>query len=154
MSGRWVVLGILVVTAVFAAVQWYYKTQAYYEVVGNAGAALTLAHELEGAAPLDFDRFEAIDADTSPLRFRACFQLTEAAQTLLDGAEPHPDPTPLIAPRWFDCFDAAAIGAALEAGEAQAFLAQSEIHRGADRIIAVFPDGRGYAWHQLNGTLD
>ena len=63
------------------------------------------------------------------------------------------DAVPLTAPGWFDCFDAAAIGAALEKGEAIAFLSESEIHPGVDRVVAVFPDGRAYAWHQLNASL-
>jgi hypothetical protein len=64
------------------------------------------------------------------------------------------DPTPLNAPGWFDCFDAPAIGAALEAGEATAVLGEREARAGVDRVFAVFPDGRVYGWHQLNGTLE
>ena len=154
MNGRIVVILVVGVTAVFAGAQWWFQTRAYYETVSEAGVAMTLAHETQGAAPLEFDTFEAIDADTSPLRFRACVTLSQADRALLDGATPHPDPTPLIAPDWFECFDAAAIGAALEDGRAQAFLAQADIHPGADRVIAVFPDGRAYAWNQLNGTLE
>ncbi len=55
----------------------------------------------------------------------------------------------MTAPGWFDCFDANAIGEALERGEALAFLSQAEIAVGVDRVVAVFPDGRAYAWHQL-----
>ena len=57
---------------------------------------------------------------------------------------------PLNAPSWFGCFDAAAIGTALEKGEALAFLSQSAIAPKVDRVVAVFPDGRAYAWHQLS----
>ena len=46
----------------------------------------------------------------------------------------------------------AAIGAALESGEALAFLSEPEIHPGVDRVVAVFPDGRAFAWHQLNDS--
>ena len=56
---------------------------------------------------------------------------------------------PTIAPYWFDCFDAKAIGAALEKGEARAFLSQKDIAPQIDRVVAVFPDGRAYAWHQV-----
>ena len=94
-----------------------------------------------------------IDGESSPIRFRACFttplsvaMLTETYRTY-DGAEP------LNAPGWFGCFDAAAIGKALETGEAVAFLSQADIHPGVDRVVAVFPDGRAYAWHQLNDSL-
>jgi hypothetical protein len=60
---------------------------------------------------------------------------------------------PLVAPSGFDCFDAAAIGRALETGEALAFLSEPDIHPGVDRVVAVFSDGRAYAWHQLNAAF-
>jgi hypothetical protein len=28
------------------------------------------------------------------------------------------------------------------------------VRPGADRVIAVFPDGRAYVWHQWNGRLE
>ena len=46
------------------------------------------------------------------------------------------------------------IGEALETGEATAFLSEKNIHHGVDRVIAVFDDGRAYAWHQLNNCGD
>ena len=45
---------------------------------------------------------------------------------------------------------AARIGEALEKGEAIAFLSQANIAPQIDRVVAVFPDGRAYAWHQLS----
>jgi hypothetical protein len=32
-------------------------------------------------------------------------------------------------------------------------LSEPEIHPGVDRVVAVFPDGRAFAWHQLNASL-
>ena len=61
----------------------------------------------------------------------------------------HEAPTPLTAPGWFDCFDAGKIADALDSGEALAFLSQSAVAPQIDRVVAVFPDGRAYAWHQL-----
>ena len=98
--------------------------------------------------------FEGIDADSSPLRFRACFIMPVSLGTLTESYEIAEDAVPLNGPGWFECYDAAAIGAALEAGDAVAFLGQRDISRGVDRIIAVMRDGRAYAWHQLNGTLE
>ena len=63
---------------------------------------------------------------------------------------PLADAVPLTGPKWFDCYDAVEIGEALETGEAIAFLSERNIHDGIDRVIAVFPDGRAFAWHQLN----
>jgi len=62
----------------------------------------------------------------------------------------YPDAAPLVAPGWFDCFDADALGAALETGQALAFLSVPNVSYGVDRVIAVTPDGSGYAWHQIN----
>lgn len=150
-SGRWVVIAIVVITAVFAGAQWWFQTRAYYQPIATADLAVTLAGG--GTEALDFTGFSGIDADTSPLRFRACFTVADPA-ALIARAQPYPEAAPLIAPDWFDCFDATAIGTALEQGAAQAILSQTEIRPGADRVIAVFPDGRAYAWHQWNGSLD
>ena len=68
----------------------------------------------------------------------------QARMQIYEGAEP------LIAPPWFDCFDAARIGPDVADGPAVAFLSQREIAPGVDRVIAVYPDGRAFAWHQLN----
>lgn len=151
-SGRWLVLAILGVTAVFAAAQWWFQTRAYYAPIETADLHVTtLAGEV---VPLEPQAFEGIDAETSPLRFRACFTLDAAGLDAAGRGAAYEGPTPLNAPGWFDCFDAAAIGAALEAGGARAVLAEREIQDGVDRVVALFPDGRAYAWHQLNGTLD
>jgi hypothetical protein len=151
-SGRWLVLAILGLTAIFAAAQWWFQTRAYYVPVDEAALIATGA---DGQAhALDLSAFEGIDADTSPLRFRACATLTEAGLEAAARGAPYEDPTPLTAPGWFECFDAEAIGTALADGTAQAILSQREIQRGVDRVLAVFPDGRVYAWHQLNGTLE
>ena len=39
-------------------------------------------------------------------------------------------------------------------GEAEAVLAEREARAGVDRVLAIFPDGRAYGWHQLNGSLE
>lgn len=135
-----IVAGGLVVAGLIAGVAVYYlQLYAFYEDVSDS-AEITLA-----GAPLPARDLRAIDSDSSPIRFRACFQLDAAPD-----APPYPDPTPLTAPDWFDCFDAGALTAALREGRARAFLAQGNIRDGVDRVIAVFPDGRAYAWHQLN----
>ncbi|OAN84330.1 hypothetical protein A8B78_07670 [Jannaschia sp. EhC01] len=152
-AGRLIVIAILGVTVLFGAALWWFVVRAYYERVDLNVLPITLASGAE--IDLALDAAQAIDADTSPLRFRACFGLSgEILERFQSDAMAYDTPTPLTAPRWFDCFDAEAIGSALEAGEAQAYLATREIARGVDRVVAIFPDGRGYAWTQLNGTLE
>ncbi len=151
-SGRWLVLGILGITVVFAAAQWWFQTRAYYAPIESADLFVTtLAGEVLTLEPATFN---GIDADTSPLRFRVCFTVDEAGLAMAERGAPYDDPTPLNAPGWFDCFDAPAIGAALESGEARAVLAEREARAGVDRVFAVFPDGRVFGWHQLNGSLE
>lgn len=153
MNGKIIALGILVITAIFAGAQWWFQTRAYYEPVALNALLVTLA---DGETlTLELAAAEAIDADTSPLRFRACFNVgPEIAARLVADGVPAEEPTPLIAPDWFGCFDAAAIGEALEAGAAQAILSQVEVRPGADRIMAIYPDGRVFVWHQWNGSLE
>ncbi|MFA7433858.1 MAG: DUF6446 family protein [Gemmobacter sp.] len=150
MTGKIVVL-LLAAAAVIAGVAMYWlQVHAFYDRL----PADTPLHVATDAGPraLSLAGFEGIDATSSPLRFRACARLAEPAE--LDDALPATRPDPLVAPGWFDCFDAAAIGAALIRGEARGYLSRHEIARGVDRVIAVYPDGRAYAWHQLNGTLE
>jgi hypothetical protein len=151
-SGRWLVLAILGVTAVFAGAQWWFQTRAYYAPVDEVN--LVAMSPTGETYPLDPDALEAINTWTSPISFRACFTLDAAGMEAAAQGAPYEEPTPLIAPGWFECFDAGAIADALEAGEARAILSVREIQRGVDRVIALYPDGRGYAWQQLNGSLE
>jgi len=149
MNGKFVVLGVLGVAAVFAATQWYFQTRAYYAPV----TVETLTVAAREGAPLSLTpvAFSGIDADSSPLRFRACVTF-DAADTarLTEDAMRHPEPVPLVAPGWFDCFDADALGADLESGAALGLMAAENIVYGIDRTLALYPDGRAYAWHQIN----
>ncbi len=156
-SGKILVSVIVGVTTIFGIALWWFVNYAFYEELDDV---VLLVQRGDGQAfevPLDpaENQVSGINAESSPLRFRACFTLDPVeASALLSQAFLYEDPTPLGAPGWFDCFDAVAIGTALEAGEAQAFLIQRDITRGVDRVGALFPDGRGFMWHQLNGTLE
>lgn len=148
---------ILLIAAVAGIAVYWLQEYAYYrDAAFTPGAEITLV-PIAGNAPeaILAENLQGIDADSSPLRFRACFvtPLTQAMLTetyrAYDGAEP------LNAPSWFDCFDAAEIGAALEKGEALAFLSEPGIAPQVDRVVAVFADGRAYAWHQFTpGALE
>ena len=157
MNGK-IVGGFIVFIAIVAGLIVYYSQEyAYYTQAAFTPGAEILLTPIESDLPevILADGVSGIDADSSPLRFRACFH-TPLTQAMLsetyrayDGAEP------LIAPSWFDCFDAAEIGAALEKGEALAFLSQAGIAPDVDRVVAVFSDGRAFAWHQFRpGALE
>ena len=150
MSGR--LIGIILIGfGLIAGVGMYYlQVYAFYDEVALAeeGGTVEMRVSVEdGEQPLAVTGFEGIDATSSPIRFRACFTIDPG---LADAAKPYPDAAPLNAPGWFDCFDAAAIGADLESGAARAVMGQFNVIYGIDRILAVYPDGRAFAWHQIN----
>lgn len=152
MTGKFAA-GFIVITALLAAAALYYtQVYAWYApAVFTPGAEIRLTPIVgETPEPILAEDVTGIDAASSPLRFRACFTTPMSQALLTETYRVYPDPTPLIAPGWFDCFDARAIGAALEKGEAIAFLSEAGIHKGVDRVVAVFPDGRAYAWNQLS----
>lgn len=150
MNGKWLMIGLVGFTAVFAAGLYYAQIYAFYEQTAAVEqievAGLTLpVHEYQG-----------IDASSSGLKLRACFRLgNDASDTSVDPIPlmllPKPAaPTPLNPPHWFDCFDAAQLTEDLKAGRAFSVLAQENDLGGIDRIVAFYPSGRGYMWRQLN----
>ncbi len=139
-SGTVVGLGLAIIAVTFGATLWWFQTRAFYERVEGLES---VAFRGRGLLVTDYT---GIDASSSPLKLRACF--TQA--WTLNDVPPHPKPTPLVAPAWFDCFDAAAIGADLESGAATAYTAGQDDPEGFDRVVAVYPDGRGFMWRQLN----
>ncbi|MBU3259378.1 MULTISPECIES: DUF6446 family protein [Roseovarius] len=145
--------GLILVTAIVAgAVLYYVQIYAFYdEVSGNGTDDVLMTSMVSGQPePVLYDDFRAIDSDSSPIRYRACFTTTMSQAMLTETYEPYERAEPLVAPGWFDCFDADALGAALEDGRALAFLGQKDIEYGIDRIVAITEDGRGYVWHQIN----
>ncbi len=94
--------------------------------------------------------FEGIDAETSPLKFKACFQAVNSIPMMTETYVVYDDPTPLKGPPWFRCYRHKKITAALESGEAIAFLGEANVTYGVDRVVAVDSDGRGFVWHQIN----
>lgn len=152
MNAGKIIAGGLVLTAAIAGVAMYWLQEyAYYTEVDFAAGEEIRLTLIEGgqAEPIPAEDLRGIDAGSSPLRFRACFTTPLSLAMLSETYQGYDGAVPLIAPSWFDCFDAAAIGAALEAGQALAFLSQAGIAPQTDRVVAVFPDGRAFAWHQI-----
>lgn len=151
MNGK-LIGGFIALSGLIAGVAIYYlQVYGFYDEVApeDLEISLTLAATGELEA-LEASEVQAIDGDSSPLKFRACFKTSVENAVLRETYVAAEKPVPLTAPGWFDCFDAEAIGAALEAGQAQAYLGQVEVRDGVDRVVAIMEDGRGFAWHQLN----
>lgn len=156
MNGK-IIAGFIVISAALAGIAVYYlQIYAFYEPARfTPGAEISLTTIEGGAAePILAEGVTGIDADSSPLRFRACFTTPMTQAMLTETYVSYPGATPLVAPGWFDCFDATEIGEAIERGEALAFLGQASIHPDVDRVVAVFADGRAYAWNQLNPSAE
>ena len=148
MNGKLVGGFILGVAAVAGAALYYFQVYHYYERVEAPAVALT---RLDGTVePIPAEDVQAIDAASSPIRYRACFATPLSPDTMTETYVPYPDAAPLRAPGWFDCFDAEALGAALAAGEAVAFLGERNVVYGIDRVVAVDDAGRGHVWDQIN----
>ncbi|MFE3837855.1 DUF6446 family protein [Pseudogemmobacter sonorensis] len=153
MNAGKIAAGALVLTGVIAgALVYWLQVHAFYERVefppGEGIGLVPLG--AERPEPVIFDDLSAIDADSSPLRFRACFTLPLDLATLSETYVLYEAPTPLNGPGWFSCYDAAGIGAALDRGQALAFLSEHRPGYGIDRVVAVMADGRAFAWHQMN----
>ncbi|MEY1554900.1 DUF6446 family protein [Yoonia sp. R2331] len=139
-------------SALIAGVAMYYfQVYAFYDEVSAEVENVQMTNVVTGQAePIVFENFKGIDSDSSPLRYRACFDVVGSLAMMTETYVVLEAATPLVAPGWFDCFDADQIGADLEAGIALPFLGQENVTYGIDRIVAVYPDGRAFAWHEIN----
>jgi len=156
MRGRTLMIGLLVVTAVFAVALWWFQTRAYYERSEGAEAI-----EVAGLA-IPVEGYSQIDAKTSPLKLRACFRLKDPADLAraADAAAPLTEEAraagvtlePLLAPGWFDCFDAETLAGLSQIDGARMLVAARNAPQGVDRVVLLLPDGRGWLWRQLNET--
>lgn len=148
--------GAIVLCALIAGgAMFYLQVYHFYVDVPATGPRDVMILTQDGdSIPLPHAEFRAIDADSSPIRYRACFttDVTPAEATTL--YDPYPGAIPRVAPGWFDCFDAGAIAAQLDAGTARVFASHRNIAFGIDRVVAITDDGQGYVWHEINECGD
>ena len=157
----WIIL-ILGSAIVGGAFMYYNLVYAgYAELTQDEVGEIQLISVVTGASePMMLQNVKGIDTVEDGVRlsgaisFRACFDTPSSQAMLSETYVIMDEAVPLTAPSWFDCFDAQAIGAALETGSAIAFMSVANISYGVDRVVAVLPDGRGFAWHQLNACGD
>ncbi|WP_306115250.1 MULTISPECIES: DUF6446 family protein [unclassified Roseovarius] len=152
MTGKLLGIAIVLTALVAGAVMYYLQVYYFYDEVSATGTDdVQMVSLVTGESePVLYDDFKAIDATSSPIRYRACFTTTMSTAMLTETYVYYDAPEPLTAPDWFACFDAEALGAALEDGTALAFLGEKDVQYGIDRVVAVTDDGRGYVWHQIN----
>lgn len=154
MNGK-IVGGVIVAISVIAGISLYYlQVYHFYDEVAAESVEIRLTPVGDGAPEaIPAEGIEAIDATSSPIRFRACFTTPLSQALLTETYRLYDDAEPLNAPGWFGCFNATEIGEGLENGSAIAFIAEESIAEGVDRVVAVFDDGRAFAWHQLNAEF-
>ena len=152
MNGKVIAIVLILSGAIAGGALYYLQVYGYYtEVQAVPGQDVTLVSlATQEPEPILYDNFRAIDADSSPIRYRACFTTTMTQALLSETYVAAVKPQPRTGPGWFDCFDAEKIAAELEAGTAIAFLGHKNIHYGVDQIVAITQDGRGYVWNDLN----
>lgn len=141
MKGKILIKGLLAFCVIFGSGLWYFQTQAYYETVSG------LTEVTAYGDPFPVSDYKGIDADTSPLKLRACFTVDWdywPSDEFMLIAEPTKPPS------WFDCFDAEQITVDILNGKATAILAADNEIYGFSRFIAQYEDGRAYMWRQFN----
>jgi len=145
--------GFIVVSSVLAGAAMYYlQVYGFYDEVRVNGVDDVQLTSLVSDAPeaITYEDFQAIDAESSPIRYRACFTTSMSHAMLSETYETYDGAAPRVAPGWFECFDAEALGAEIEAGRALVFTGQRNFEYGIDRVVAITDDGRGYVWHEIN----
>jgi hypothetical protein len=143
--GRIFVVFLLVCTVLAGGGAYYFQVYAFYDRLPAQDSIQITPLGADEPAEFTVRNFQGIDSDSSPIRYRACFEIEADPATLT----PYEGATPLNAPGWFGCFNAAALTQALREGRATAVLGVANIRYGIDRVVIV-QDGRGYAWQQIN----
>lgn len=137
--GRVAIVALLACTVLAGAGMFYLQVWGYYHTLPPQTAYRA------GDDVLAISGFEGIDSESSPLRYRACFNVTHPVDLPVAAT-----PTPLTAPFWFWCFDAPAIDADITAGRARALVLEADSPWGFDRLMALYPNGRAFVWPQIN----
>ncbi|NBC95628.1 MAG: histidine kinase [Deinococcus-Thermus bacterium] len=150
MRGKLAVL-LIVGAAVLAGGLLFYLEQFHWYEVSEAGTGTIALTTPEGAVEeIAVTGLRLAEGDSSPLKWRACFQIGESPAALAARFAAHPAPEPTVAPLTFPCFEADAIASALAAGDAVALVGRENVTYGIDRVVAVGAGGTGHAWHQIN----
>ncbi len=141
MSGKILVITLLSFSLVFGFILYYFQVFSYYSKVEG------LDHIFVDGKKINVEQYYGLDSSISGLKLRGCFKVNVED---FKSFKTYKKATPLQAPFWFNCFDNEKIQKSLENNNASAFLAKENELDGIDRIVAIYSDGRGYQWRQLN----
>ncbi|SNS04263.1 DUF6446 family protein [Antarctobacter heliothermus] len=154
-AGKLMVLAIVLCGVIAGVSMYYLQVYHFYKELPATGPDDVLVTTLDGdRTALPHSDFRAIDADSSPIRYRACFTTDVTPAQAAVTYEPYEGAEPRVAPGWFDCFDAETIGTTIADGKAGVFVGQRNIEYGIDRVVAITEDGHGYVWHEINDCGD
>jgi hypothetical protein len=150
--GKILVVTILLTSFLAGATMYYLQVYGFYAKVDlEQSNGITLVNlSTQEAEEIEVVNFKGIDADSSPIRFRACFEVQQSIDILREKYIMLAVAMPRNAPNWFECFNSKRIGKDLSNGLATAFLGSKNLEYGIDRYVVIYPNGRGYAWHELN----
>ena len=143
MSGRSFVFVFMAFLMIFTLTLFYFQNFAFYERVETKNRLLIQKKVVEVI------NYYGIDASSPGLKLRECFTLADETFDI-KGLTRYQKPTPLNAPFWFECFNAESITKDINTNKAVAFLSKKEEFDGIDKVIALYPDGTGFQWRQLN----
>ncbi|NBT32774.1 MAG: hypothetical protein EBT13_12990, partial [Rhodobacteraceae bacterium] len=92
--------GMIVIALVAGVSMYYLQVYAYYDRISAEQAQVELTSTLTGQPePILFDGFNAIDSDSSPIRYRACFHTELSMGTLTDTYQIYETAEPLVLDR-------------------------------------------------------
>jgi len=141
MNGKVTVIIILGGSFCFGILFFYFQTFAYYREVSGLQKIIVDSKRIE------VWNYQGIRASTSALKMRSCFNTEVKTFHNLTLAK---NPQPLTAPFWFSCFNSKDLQNAIDDGTAKAYIAVENEVKGIDRLVVIYPDGKGYEWRQLN----
>ena len=83
---------------------YYLQVYGFYEEIEATNVADVQMTGIVTGMPqtILYENFQAIDAESSPLRYRACFETSHSQAMLTETFELYDDPIPTVAPGWFD----------------------------------------------------
>jgi len=145
MRGRTLVIWAGAGLAVFGVALWYFQTYAFYAPLAEQPLVI------DGTS-YPVLSWSGIDAHSSPLKRRVCFSLAPDSARQIIATAAASQGEPLVAPGWFDCFDAKRLSQDVQNGAAVVITLGASNFEGVDDMMALYPDGRGYIWRQLQAA--